>query len=150
MQIDDEALEDDSGKSVNIGYFGSAAIVLLSDGENTARPDPLALAQVASTAGVRVHAIGVGTEAGTVVQVEGFSVATALDAGMLQDIAKTTDGTYDQATNAAALTRIYKSIDLEFERVDKPREATALFAAAGGLLLALGAVLSLLWFGRVI
>ena len=68
--------------------------MLLSDGENTTRPDPLELAEVASTAGVRVHAIGVGTEQGTVVQVDGFSVATALDADMLTKIAEITDGTY--------------------------------------------------------
>ena len=136
--------------SVNIGFFGSSAIVLLSDGENTTRPDPLALAEVASTAGVHVHAIGVGTEQGTVVQVDGFSVATALDAAMLKKIADTTDGTYNQASDAAALTGIYKSIDLEFKTVKKPREVTALFAAAGGLLLALGSALSILWLGRVV
>ena len=128
---------------MNIGFFGSSAIVLLSDGENTTRPDPLALAEVASTAGVHVHAIGVGTEQGTVVQIDGFSVATALDADMLKKIADITDGTYHQASDAAALTGIYKSIDLEFKRVKKPREVTALFAAAGGLLLALGSALSI-------
>ena len=149
LKIDESALESDAGK-VNIGFFGSSAIVLLSDGENTTRPDPLALAEVASTAGVHVHAIGVGTEQGTVVQVDGFSVATALDAGMLKEIADTTDGTYDQASDAAALTGIYKSIDLEFKTVKKPREVTALFSAAGGLLLVLGSALSILWLGRVV
>jgi Ca-activated chloride channel family protein len=149
LKIDDTALDSDAG-SVNIGFFGSSAIVLLSDGENTTRPDPLALARVASTAGVHVHAIGVGTEKGTVVQINGYSVATALDADMLKQIAKTTDGTYDQATDAAALTGIYKSIDLEFKTVKKPREVTALFAALGGLLLTLGSALSIVWLGRVV
>jgi len=149
LKIDDSALASDAG-SVNIGFFGSSAIILLSDGENTTRPDPLALAEVASTAGVHVHAIGLGTERGTVVQVDGFSVATSLDAAMLKKIADTTDGTYNQASDAAALTSIYKSIDLEFKTVKKPREATALFAAAGGLLLALGSALSILWLGRVV
>lgn len=149
LTIDDAALDNDAGK-VDIGYFGSSAIVLLSDGENTARPDPLALAEVASTAGVHVHAIGVGTEQGTVVQVDGFSVATALDAAMLKKIADTTDGSYDQASDAAALTGVYKSIDLEFKTVKKPREVTALFAAAGGLLLVLGSALSIFWLGRVV
>ena len=84
LTIDESALESDSGRPVNIGYFGSSAIVLLSDGENTSRPDPLKLADVASTAGVHVHTIGVGTEKGTVVEIDGFSVATALDADMLK------------------------------------------------------------------
>jgi Ca-activated chloride channel family protein len=135
---------------VNIGFFGSSAIVLLSDGENTSELDPLTLAEVASTAGVRVHAVGVGTEEGSVVEVDGFSVATALDEDLLQEIAEVTDGTYQRAGDAEALTGIYESIDLEFKRVDEPREVTALFAAVGALLLALGSVLSIAWFGRVI
>jgi Ca-activated chloride channel family protein len=149
LTIDEDALDSDAG-AVNIGYFGSAAIVLLSDGENTTRLDPLKLAEVASTAGVRVHAIGVGTKAGTVVDVDGFKVATALDADLLTRIANVTDGTYNQAGNAAALTGVYKSIDLEFKQVKKPSEVTAAFAAAGLLLLAAGSLLSIAWFGRVI
>ncbi len=150
LQIDEAALESDSGEGVNIGFFGSAAIVLLSDGENTSRPNPLTLAEVASSAGVKVHTVGVGTKEGTVVEVDGFSVATALDEAMLTEIADVTDGTYQQAGDAEALTRIYESIDLELRRVEKPREVTALFAGAGGLLLALGSLLSVAWFGRLI
>ena len=149
LTIDQKALERDDG-TVNIGFFGSSAIVLLSDGENTSELDPLRLAEVASTAGVPVHAIGVGTEEGSVVKVDGFSLATALDEGLLQEIAEVTDGTYKQAADAAALTGIYQSIDLDFKQVDEPREVTALFAAVGGLLLALGSLLSIAWFGRVI
>ena len=149
LTIDESALERDEG-AVDIGFFGSSAIVLLSDGENTSRLDPLRLAEVASTAGVRIHAIGVGTEEGTVVEINGFSIATALDEGLLMEIAEVTDGTYEQAGDAAVLNRIYESIDLELKRVDEPREVTALFAAASGLLLVLGSVLSIAWFGRVI
>jgi Ca-activated chloride channel homolog len=149
LLLDETALESE-GEPVGVGYFGSSAIVLLSDGENTTRPDPLRIAEVASTAGVRVHAIGVGSEQGTVVRVDGFDVATALDADLLTEIAGVTDGTYSEAGDAEALSGIYESIDLEFKRVEKQREVTALFAAAGGLLLALGAAFSIVWFGRVI
>ena len=61
--VDEAALDSDSGE-VDIGFFGSSAIVLLSDGENTSSPDPLALAEVASTAGVHIHTVGLGTGAG--------------------------------------------------------------------------------------
>jgi Ca-activated chloride channel homolog len=149
LTIDEAALESDSGQ-IDIGFFGSSAIVLLSDGENTSRPDPLDIAKVASTAGVPVHAIGIGTKRGTVIQVDGFNIATALDEDLLKKIANVTDGTYDHAADAAALANVYDSIDLEFKTTKKPREVTALFAAAGGLLLVLGAVLSMSWFGRVI
>ena len=147
--IDERVLESDGG-DIDIGYFGSSAIVLLSDGENTTRLDPLKVAEVASTAGVRVHAIGLGTQEGTVVQIDGFNVATALDEPMLTEIANVTDGTYNQAGNAEALNAVYESIDLEFKRVEEERQVTALFAAAAGLLLAVGAFLSIVWFGRVI
>ena len=149
LKIDQSALESDAG-TVKIGFFGSSAIVLLSDGENTSRPDPLTIAEVASTAGVHVHTIGVGTKQGTVVQINGFNVATALDADMLKKIANTTDGTYNQATDAASLKGVYKSIDLKFKRVKKPREVTAAFSALGALLIAAGSVLSILWLGRVV
>jgi Ca-activated chloride channel family protein len=149
LTLNESALDSDTGR-VDIGFFGSSAIVLLSDGENTSRPDPLDVANVASTAGVPVHAIGIGTKEGAVVEVDGFNIATALDEGLLKEIANVTDGTYNHAGDAAALAKVYDSIDLEFKTTKKPREVTALFAAGGGLLLALGALLSLSWFGRVI
>jgi Ca-activated chloride channel family protein len=149
LTIDQSALDSEAG-AVDVGFFGSSAIVLLSDGENTSRPDPLDIAKVASTAGVPVHTIGLGTKQGTVIEVEGFNIATALDEELLEEIADVTDGTYNQAADAAALAKIYDSIDLEFNSVKKPREVTALFAAAGGLLLAVGSLLSIVWFGRVI
>jgi Ca-activated chloride channel family protein len=149
LTIDQSALDSDTGE-VNVGFFGSSAIVLLSDGENTSRPNPLDIAKVASTAGVSVHAIGLGTKQGTVIEVEGFNIATALDEELLKQIATVTDGTYHQAADTATLAKVYDSIDLEFKTTKKPREITALFAAAGGLLLAVGSLLSMLWFGRVI
>jgi Ca-activated chloride channel homolog len=149
LTLNESALDSDTGQ-VDIGFFGSSAIVLLSDGENTSRPDPLDVAKVASTAGVPVHAIGIGTKQGTVIEVDGFNIATALDEGLLKEIANVSDGTYNHAADTAALAKVYDSIDLEFKRTRKPREVTALFAAGGGLLLALGALLSMSWFGRVI
>ena len=136
---------------MNIGFFGSSAIVLLSDGENTSRPDPLE-ARRGRVDRRRPHSrrSASARRRERCVEIDGFSVATALDEDLLKKIAEVTDGTYDQAGDAEALAGIYKSIDLEFKSVEKPREVTALFAAAGGLLLALGSLLSLVWFGRVI
>ena len=61
-----------------------------------------------------------------------------------------TDGTYNAAGDAETLERIYESVDLELARVERKHEVTALLAAGGGLLLALGSFLSIAWFGRVI
>jgi Ca-activated chloride channel family protein len=149
LTIDESALASDSGQ-VDIGYFGSAVIVVLSDGENNGRPDPLIVADLASVAGVHINTIGIGTEQGTVVEIDGFNVATALDSELLGKIASTADGKYFEATDAAALADVYKSIDLEFKTKTEHTEVTALFTAAGTLLLVVGALLSVFWFGRVV
>jgi Ca-activated chloride channel family protein len=148
VTVDPEALASDAA-NVDIGFFGSASVVLFSDGEETSEPDPRLVAEVASVAGVRVHTIGIGTEGGTVVQVDGFNVATALDRDLLEEIAKTTDGSYHEADDAAGLAAISKTIDLHFKIVSQHTEVTALFSAAGIALLLIGAVLSVVWFGRV-
>jgi Ca-activated chloride channel family protein len=149
ITIDPNALNNDDGK-VDIGFFGSATIVVFSDGENLSQPDPVDVANVASVAGVRVQSIGVGTSAGTVVQIDGFSVATALDRDLLQKVASVTDGTYHEAGDAAGLSAISKSINLHFKVVSEHTEITGLFAAAAVALLLVGAALSILWFGRVV
>ena len=60
-------------------------------------PTPAAVAQLASTAGVHIYPIGIGSTQGTVLQINGFSVATALDEQMLKQIASVTNGTYYNA-----------------------------------------------------
>jgi Ca-activated chloride channel family protein len=149
LTIDESQLGSDAA-SLNIGYYGGASIVLFSDGENTGGPDPATMAQVASVAGVRVHTIGVGTPAGAVVQISGFSVATALDAATLQQIASTTNGSYHSASDAGGLDAVSKSIDLRFKIVSRREEVTGLFAAAGAVLLLIAAAASVLWSGRVV
>ena len=149
VTIDYEALASDAAQ-VDIGYFGSATVVLFSDGEETSRPDPVAVAEVASVAGVRVHTIGVGTPAGAVVQVDGFNVATALDSELLAEVASVTDGSYHEADDAKGLADISETIDLRFKLVSELTEVTGLFAVGGSVLLVIGALLSVLWFGRVV
>jgi Ca-activated chloride channel family protein len=139
----------DSG-GVNIGYYGGATIVLLSDGEETTGPDPVALADAASVAGVRVQTIGIGTAAGTTVPINGFTIATALDSDLLTKVATVTDGSYHQADDTAGLKAIARAIDLRFRIVAQHTEVTGLFAAGAVLLLVAAALLSLLWLGRVI
>ena len=145
--------QDDGGVEAAgqaLGYYGSAAVILLSDGENTDGPDPLAAAELASTAGVRVYPIGLGSPQGTVLKVGGFQVATALNEPILRRIADTTDGRYYAAADERALADVYDSIDLTWTVQARRIEVTGLLAGAAGLLLLLGAVLSVAWYGRVI
>ncbi|GEL23775.1 aerotolerance regulator BatA [Pseudonocardia sulfidoxydans NBRC 16205] len=134
----------------DLGYHGSAAVVLLTDGENTAEPDPLQVADIASTAGVKVYPIGLGSPGGTVLQIDGFQVATRLDEPLLREIADRTDGRYFAAADPAALSAVYDAVELEWTTEDRRVELTALVAVAGALLLGIGAALSLAWTGRVV
>ncbi len=149
LSINEQDLASDAG-SLNIGYYGSASVVMFSDGENVSGPDPVTMAQVASVAGVRVHTIGVGTTAGTAVQIDGFSVATALDPTLLQKVASVSNGSYHTATAAGGLAAVTRTIDLKFKIVSERTEITGLFALAGVALLIIAAALSVLWAGRVV
>ena len=142
--------ERGSSGETPIGYYGGTAIVLLTDGENTGEPDPLELADLASAAGVRIFPIGLGSAGGSVLQVDGFSISTALHEDTLKKIAQTTGGTYHPAADASALARVYDSIELTWTSRTVPREVTSLVAALATLLLLAGAGLSVLRSGRVI
>ena len=83
-------------------------------------------------------------------QIDGFNVATALDSELLEEVASVTDGSYHEADDAAGLAEISKTIDLRFKIVAEHTEVSGLFAAAGAVLLLAGALLSVLWFGRVV
>lgn len=134
----------------DLGYHGSAAVVLFTDGENTADPDPLAVADIASSAGVRVYPVGLGRPEGTVLQVDGFSLATALDEPMLREIAARTDGRYVPAADTQALNGVADAVDLEWSVRAEHVEVTALFAAAAAVSVLLALGLSLAWFGRAV
>ena len=137
----------------SIGYFPSATMVVLSDGENTGGPDPIAVAQAAAAAGVHISTIGFGTEAGAVIESEGYQVATALDAQALTDIADTTGGTYSAAGDddtSSKLDQISRSIDLRIATTYQHTEITAAFAGVAILLLMAGGLLMTRWYGRPI
>ncbi|HET7477413.1 MAG TPA: VWA domain-containing protein [Dermatophilaceae bacterium] len=146
----DEPKESPTATADDIGYYGSAAVILLSDGENTAGPDPVAAAELASTAGVKIYPVGLGSPSGTVVDIDGFKVATALDEPLLRQIAATTDGRYFAAADERALNQVYQSIELSWTVESKRIEVTALFALTAAVLVLLAAGLSFAWSGRVI
>jgi len=149
VQLDEpDSSAEASGQ--DIGYYGSAAVILLSDGENTDGPDPLSAAELASTAGVQVYPVGLGSAEGTVLDIDGYQVATALDEPLLREIATTTDGEYLAAADEQALTQVYQSIDLSWTVQGRKTEVTAMFAAAAALLLLVGAGWSVARTGRVI
>jgi Ca-activated chloride channel family protein len=131
------------------GSNRAAAIVLITDGENTVPPEPMDAAQLAADRGVRIYPIGIGSPGGTTLEVEGFTVHTRLDEPTLQQIAALTEGVYYNAQNEEDLRTIYDELDPEFVVRTETLEITALLAGAGILLLLLGGALSLAWFSRL-
>jgi len=134
---------------VAAGSHRSAAIVLLSDGENTVDPDPAEAARAAADQGVRIYTVGIGSPTGVTLEVNGFRVHTQLDEPTLQQIADLTGGTYYHAIDAQDLHAIYDGLDPRLTIAPESIELTAVFAGASALLLVIGGLGSLLWLGRL-
>ena len=131
------------------GWYPSAVIVLFSDGENNQEPDPAMAAELAADLGVRVYTVGVGTTAGTAIEVEGMTVHSSLDEAMLQFIANESGGIYYNAGNQEELGRIYRDIEPKLSIKPEEIEMTSVFAGLGMIVFLIGGMLSLLWFGHV-
>ena len=147
------------GSEPDIGFWPSATIVLLSDGQNEggaagsstgtdAATD--AAAAVAEKAGVHIDTVGVGTTTGTTVVVDGYHLFTALDATALKSIAQATGGTYHPASDAGELDGIASSINLRLTVTSQPLPLAGAFIALALVLLAAGAVLTVTRTGRVV
>lgn len=95
-------------------------VILLTDGRNNAgRVAPAVAAATARALGIRVYTVGVGSRGRAVYPlVDPFGatvyrqVAVEIDEPALKEIARTTGADYFRATDAAALQRIYRQIDL--------------------------------------
>jgi Ca-activated chloride channel family protein len=131
------------------GAFSHAVIVLLTDGENTVNPDPLAAAQLAAERGVRIYTVGVGSPTGTTLHVNGFTIHTQLDEALLQQISIMTDGEYFNAQSEADLHEIYDNLERQLVIRPEKTEITSLLAGASILLFLIGGLYSLFWFSRV-
>jgi Ca-activated chloride channel family protein len=142
--------ENSAQTPLDVGYWGSATIVLFSDGEDTAGPGAEDAALLAADAGVRIQTIGIGTTQGATIEVDGYQVATALNEELLTSIAETTGGSYHQAQDTAALNEIAKSIDLRLSTEERNTELTAIFAGAALLLLTIGGFLMTRSYGRIV
>jgi Ca-activated chloride channel family protein len=155
------------GSAPGIGYWPSATIVLFSDGQDGAGgpgsgtsdgtgtaggsdTEAAAAAAVAEKAGVHIDTVGVGTTAGTTVDVEGYHLFTALDPATLTSISQATGGTYHPAQDASELDGIASSINLRLTVTHEPLPLAGALIALALALLAAGAVLTVTRTGRVV
>jgi Ca-activated chloride channel family protein len=135
-----------------------SAIVLLSDGASTKGVDPVGAAQAAARLRIPVYTVTLGTPGGTITvpRSPGNPSAGTItkpvppDVASLQQIAQASKGKSYTAASAKDLSDVYERLGSQLGTKKEPRQITAGFAGAALVLLALGAALSLRWFGRLI
>jgi Ca-activated chloride channel family protein len=150
------------GTAPSIGFWPSATVVLFSDGGDASSgsgaggssgfggTDTAAAAEVAQKAGVHIDTVGIGTAAGTTVDVDGYHLFTGLDAANLQAISRATGGSYHPASTVGELNGIARSIALRLTVTNQPLPLAGAFIAFAIAALAAGAVLTVARTGRVI
>jgi Ca-activated chloride channel family protein len=144
---------DEDGELPDLGSWGSATIVLFSDGEDSgggADDAVIAAATAAQNAGIHIDAVGVGTADGTTVELDGYRIHTALDADQLTAIAQTTGGSYHPASDAAQLDGVASDIDLRLTVADQDVPVAGAFIGVALVLLTIGALLTGIRTGRFV
>lgn len=152
-------------RNLGAGYADDV-IVVLTDGSNNSGVDPPAAAKQAAARGVRVFTIGYGTDnpaalACSATQFGGYGGGLAgggsgggggnpfyADYSALAQISRTTGGTFYRAEDAGQLSSALAKLPAAFTIVHKHVDIAVVFAAFGGLLIAVAVALSL-WWNRV-
>ncbi|MFH1069317.1 MAG: VWA domain-containing protein [Candidatus Glassbacteria bacterium] len=137
-------------KPVPAGSYGSAVIILLTDGQSNVGPDPIESARIAADRGVRIYTVGFGTAEGESLRFEGWSMRVRLNEAALKQIAELTKGEYYFAGTAADLKKVYQTLSARLVFETRETEITALFSAAAAVLALLAALLSVLWYNRIL
>ena len=136
------ALEQAPKDPANPDAIAPGAIVMLSDGTNTAGRAPQQAAAEARAAKVPIYTIAYGTENGYV-DLDGKREPVPVDHELMQEIAELSGGKYFSAATPDQLRTVYNNIGSQvgYEKAD--REVTARFAGYGlafAVLAALGAI----------
>ena len=135
---------------VDFGGFGSAIIVLFSDGEDTTEQSPAPLAELAASNGIRIYPVGLGSTDGTVIELDGFSLSTALNEASLQELAERSNGTYFQVETVDELAAVTDTIDQDLQLNEEQLELTSVFGVGALSLIALAALASMRLKGRML
>jgi Ca-activated chloride channel family protein len=131
------------------GSYRSAAIILMTDGKNTAGPDPIEAARLAANLGVRIFTIGFGSPTGQILNYDGGSSNSVLDEDTLKRMAEITKAQYFHAQSAQELTKIYKQLTTTIQKEPQETEITVFLVAAAVAFCTLSSFLSMLWFYRI-
>ena len=98
----------------------SKVCILISDGENTAgNIDPATAAKLAYGFGIKIYTIGIGKDGQVPIQEENGRInyiQTRLDETSLREIAQTTNGSFNRASDK-------KGLDLVFQKINRLEKA---------------------------
>ncbi len=135
------------------GKPAPGAIILLSDGESVRGQDPVAIAENAKKAGVKIYTVALGTDNGVLTSTnkDGTTRTQKVppDRETLAQIAKVSGGQAFDAPDAASLEQVYKQLGSQVAKKREKQEVTTSFAGGALLLLVLGAGTSLALVGRL-
>src|SRR5580765_2317095 len=128
---DKEAAQPKQITPVAPGSYGSAAILLLSDGRRTTGVDTLEAAKMAADRGVRIHVVGLGTVDGVAGEPGGLAIYLQLDEPTLREVARMTGGEYHHAGTAEELRGVYQDLGSRMQVQTRETEVTAVLALFG-------------------
>ena len=149
-------------KPVPKGDYAPDIIVVLTDGDSNAGPDPLTAAKQAADRGVRIYTIGFGTINGPNASQSPFGGGGGFFGGggggggggfgrlglndtVLKQIAAMTGGTYHLASSASQLESVFAGLPTYLIIKHEILEISVVFAALGALLAGIAILLSLMW-----
>jgi Ca-activated chloride channel homolog len=129
------------------------AIVLLSDGASNVGPGPLAAARQAKADHVPIYTISLGTPHGSIPIKRDGQTTTApvpVSSQELAQIAQASGGKAYTAADSAKASAVYQHLAVQLGHKKVKREMTADVAGGGLVLVLVGGVLTLMWFGRIV
>lgn len=159
-----EALSQDQATPVPKGAYVPDIIVLLTDGASNTGPLPLDAAQEAADRGIRVYAIGFGTEQGGEfancfpqdlgneplmfgggIFGGGGMFRRGIDEDTLKQVAALSGAEYYSAESAGQLNEVFHKLPTYLITKHQTIELTVMFAMAAAVLTALAMLLALAW-----
>ena len=126
-----------------------AAIVLLSDGENTVGRSNDEAATAANAEDRPVYTVAVGTDGGTVQLPDGTSQAVPVNRPALADLASKTGARSFTAYSSDELRSVYKDLGRTLTKEPVQKDVSGWFVGGAMAFLALAALGSLIWFARL-
>ncbi|MDR1712240.1 MAG: VWA domain-containing protein [Propionibacteriaceae bacterium] len=145
----DVTLPEEGEEAPDLGYWGSASIVLFSDGEDFGE-ELQAASELAQAAGVHIYTVGFGTVQGATVNVDGYTLRTALDEETLRAIAEITGGAYHPPGDETGLEQVARQISTRFTVKNQELPLGWVCCGLGALLLLAGAATTLWRTGRLL